>query len=102
MRDTLFFVILLWSWAITGAYFWYVARINQILLPHVPRFVWQLPGELWHRTPILLVGLLFIFPILFHFLLAKQPSLVRLIRSLLIFMFVIVFAVNIMWGTAVF
>ena len=99
--DTVFFIILLWGWAITGAYFWHLTKMNEILLPCVPCLVWQLPGELWHRMPLLFIGLLLLFPILFHFLLAKQPSLVRSVRYLLIFIFVIASDVNIIWGSAV-
>ncbi len=63
-HDGLLFTTALWTWALTGAWFWTLAGHHGVLLPYVPRVVWAVPGWLWSHHRIASSALLLALTVL--------------------------------------
>lgn len=96
--NTILLTVILWSWAIPAAYFWHLIKDSNILIPHVPRLVWLIPGELWLFAPPLYIITLIGFPVIFYLFLIKKNSFNKLIRYFLIVILIIVVFINLLWG----
>jgi len=98
LSNLIFFTLLLWGWSIPAAYFWYLAKFNDVVLPYLPRFIWLVPGELWLQAPLLYVILLFLLPLIFYFVLGKKQFSCRSIRVFFIVVVIIIAITHFIWG----
>lgn len=99
--DTALVGAVLLNWTVPAAYFWTTAAEKDAVLPHLPRFLWMLPGMLWQYVPWLLVvgvvgGLL-----AYHLVRGKKKSLGVFSRIVLVLLFLVLSFCNVWWGGAI-
>lgn len=87
-----------WSWVISGAAFWTLARSRDVMLPHLPAALWVLPGELWRAAPPAVIAVVALAPVAAAWL-ARRPA-TRRWRPLVIAGLVLILGVTAVWGGA--
>ena len=97
MLGTLF----VWSWAVPSAYFWTLTKKHSILLPHLPRAVWGLPGQLWMRIPVVYILLLFLLPLALLPLRPKAGAVRKVSKIFFTVLIAVVFIIHLLWGGAI-
>ena len=91
----------LWIWVIPSASFWALTKSQGILLPHVPRYLWVGPGEIWQASPWLFAGLCLVLSWAIFAGAGRWPRLARETRMLAVVVAIIAVVIHAVWGGAI-
>lgn len=95
-RDAILPAALVWTWALTGAFFWALADRLGAVLPQVPTALWAGPGLLWRAAPWALVALL----VLAAGLVLRPVGPLGRLRGLFAAALAVVVVTALVWGAA--
>ena len=99
--DIFLWTFLLIFWFIPSALFWHLALNQQIFLPHIPRYFWLLPGELWQKMPWLFIIFIVVLSVLFIFVVLKYGIHLRKVRFVAYIILALTTCIHLLWGGAI-